>query len=66
MLVNSARGPLLHQRPAKALDICLATGIYYNTHLLLVINGELGQFALNHQNFMWLPCFCFPCRTSLQ
>jgi hypothetical protein len=22
--------------------------------------GELGQFALYHQHFMWLPCFCFP------
>ena len=31
-----------------------------------MVNGELGQFALHHQRFMWLPCFCFPCRTSLQ
>jgi hypothetical protein len=45
------RGPLLHQRPAKALDIWLA--IYYAF-------GEPGQFALHHQHFMWLPCFCFP------
>jgi hypothetical protein len=29
-------------------------------------NGKLDQFALYHQHFMWLPCFCFPCRTSLQ
>jgi hypothetical protein len=36
------------------------------TDLLLVINGELGTFALYHQHFMWLPCFCFSCRTSLQ
>ena len=35
-------------------------GWLFITHLLLVINGELGQFALYHQHFMWLPCFCFP------
>jgi hypothetical protein len=65
------RGPLLllHQRPAKTLGIWLA--IYYAYiayYLVLVINGELGQLALNHQHFIWLPCFCFPCRvnTSLQ
>jgi hypothetical protein len=34
-------------------------GWLFITHLLLVINGELGQFALCHQHFMWLPCFCF-------
>jgi hypothetical protein len=37
-------------------------GWLFITHLLLVINGELGQFALDHQHFMWLPCFCFSCR----
>ncbi len=35
-------------------------GWLFITHLLLVINGELGQFALYHQHIMWLPCFCFP------
>jgi hypothetical protein len=35
-------------------------GWLFITHLLLVINGELGQFALYHQHFMWLPCFYFP------
>jgi hypothetical protein len=41
-------------------------GWLFITHLSWVVNGELGQFALNHQHFMWLPCLCFPCRTSLQ
>jgi hypothetical protein len=45
--------------PIKALD-----SIY--CACVIVINGELGQFALYHQNFMWLPCLCFSCRTSLQ
>jgi hypothetical protein len=35
-------------------------GWLFITHLPLVINGELGQFALCHQHIMWLPCFCFP------
>jgi hypothetical protein len=30
-------------------------GWLFITHVLLVINGELGQFALYHQHFMWLP-----------
>ena len=41
-------------------------GWLFITHILLVINGELGQFALHHQHFMWLPCVCFSCRASLQ
>jgi hypothetical protein len=35
-------------------------GWLFIAHLSLVINGELGQFALCHQHIMWLPCFCFP------
>ena len=30
-------------------------GWLFITHTLLVTNGELGQFALCHQHFMWLP-----------
>jgi hypothetical protein len=33
-------------------------GWLFITHLLLVINGELGQFALYHQHFMFT--FAFP------
>jgi hypothetical protein len=40
-------------------------GLLFIAHRLLVINGELSQFALYHQRFMWLPCFCYPCRTPL-
>jgi hypothetical protein len=35
-------------------------GWLFITNLLLVINGEPGQFALCHQRSMWLLCFCFP------
>ena len=35
-------------------------GWLFIAHLLLVVNGEPGQFALHHQRFRWLPCFCFP------
>jgi hypothetical protein len=29
-------------------------GWLFITHLSLVVNGELGQFALNHQHFMYV------------
>jgi hypothetical protein len=59
------------ERPAALF--CISTqpnhpvfGWLFITHLLLVVNGELDQFALHHQHFMWLPCFCFSCHASLQ
>ena len=51
------RGPLLLCISAQPTPS--AFGWLFISHLLLVINGELGQFALCHQHYMWLSSFFF-------